>query len=412
MRRSRVTITGLLTFFVCLPMLLVGTSADASSAGRSSLTIALILSETGQAATQDVGAAQGFEARLDLQNSKGGVNGHKLVPLVLDDQTSPSEVATAVQDAISKGAIGIVSDSALFFLADKFPQQAGVPVTGTNTDGPEWGEQPFTNMFSSDFGSVDPKYPASTLQGQVVKRLGGTVAATYGYGISPDSARAVQFDTISMKDVGISVPVQDASVPLGSVAFTNAALTAKQNHVNALFPNLEGSSNYALATAYKQAGIKLKTAVFPVGLQQSLIGSPAWSEVQGDYFLSLFHPFTIPDTGTEQMQTALEKYTGFAKNDHFPTFGDYEGWLGADLMIKGLEGAGSNPSRAGVISALRNIKAYNGNGLLPITINYSTVFGHLSPQCVWIFKAEKSGFSLVQKNDVCGKEIPGTSTSG
>ena len=128
MRRSRVTITGLVTFFVCLPMLLVGTSADASSAGRSSLTIALILSETGQAATQDVGAAQGFEARLDLQNSKGGVNGHKLVPLVLDDQTSPSEVATAVQDAISKGAIGIVSDSALLFLADKFPQQAGFPL--------------------------------------------------------------------------------------------------------------------------------------------------------------------------------------------------------------------------------------------------------------------------------------------
>ena len=318
MRRSRVIITVLPTIFVSLPMLLVGTSASASSTGKSPLTVALILSETGQAATQDVGAVQGFEARLDLTNSEGGVNGHRLVPLVLDDQTSPTEIATAVQDAISKDAIGIVSDSALFFLADKFPQQTGVPVTGSNTDGPEWGEQPFTNMFSSDFGSVDPKYPASTLQGQVVKKLGGTIAATYGYGISPDSARAVQFDTISMKDVGISVPVQDASVPLGSVAFTGAALTAKQNHVNALFPNLEGSSNYALATAYKQAGIKLKTAVFPVGLQQSLIGSPAWSQVQGDYFLSLFHPFTIPDAGTEQMQASLEKYTGYSKSDGIP----------------------------------------------------------------------------------------------
>ena len=81
-------------------------------------------------------------------------------------------------------------------------------------------------------------------------------------------------------------------------------------------------------------------------------------------------------------------------------------------MIKGIEGAGSHPTREGVITALRRIKAYNGNGLPPITINYSTVFGHLSPQCVWIFKAEKTGFTLVQKSDVCGKEIPGTSTSG
>ncbi len=412
MQRSRATTTVLLAMFVSLPMLLVGTAASATSAGKSPLTVALVLSETGEAATQDVGGVQGFEARLDLENSMGGINGHKLVPLVLDDQTSPTTVDTAVQEAIAKGAIGIVSNSALFFLADKYPQEAGVPVTGTNTDGPEWGEQPFTNMFSSDFGSVDPNYPASTLQGQVVKELGGTIAATYGYGISPDSARAVQFDTISMKDVGISVPVQDASVPLGSVAFTSAALIAKQNHVNALFPNLEASSNYALATAYKQAGIKLKAAVFPVGLQHSLIGSPAWSEVQGDYFMSLFHPFTIPDVGTEQMQSALEKYTGYAKSDLFPAFGDYEGWLGADLLIKGIAGAGSNPTRASVITALRSIKAYNGNGILPITINYSTVFGKLSPQCVWLFKAEKTGFSLIQKNDVCGKEIPGTSTSG
>ena len=98
--------------------------------------------------------------------------------------------------------------------------------------------------------------------------------STYGYGISPDSTRAVQFDTISMKDVGISVPVQDASVPLGSVAFTSAALTAKQNHVNALFPNLQASSNYASPPPTNKPASSLKTAVFPVGLQQSLIGSP------------------------------------------------------------------------------------------------------------------------------------------
>ena len=128
-----------------------------------------------------------------------------------------------------------------------------------------------------------------------------------------------------MKDVGISVPVQDASVPLGSVDFTSAALIAKQNHVNALFPNLEASSNYALAIAYKQAGIKLKAAVFPVGLQQSLIGSPAWSQVQGEYFMSLFRPFSLPDAGTEQVQAALEKYADFTKSDQFATFGETRG---------------------------------------------------------------------------------------
>ncbi len=37
-----------------------------------------------------------------------------------------------------------------------------MPVTGTYDDGPEWGTQPYTNMFASDEGSVDPKYPVNT----------------------------------------------------------------------------------------------------------------------------------------------------------------------------------------------------------------------------------------------------------
>ncbi len=111
-----------------------------------------------------------------MQNAEGGVNGHKLVPLVIDDQTNPSLIATAVQSAISKGAFGIVSQSPLFFPAAKYPQQAGVPVTGSYDDGPEWGTQPYTNMFASDNGSVDPKYPVNTQIGDFLKQHGGTTA--------------------------------------------------------------------------------------------------------------------------------------------------------------------------------------------------------------------------------------------
>jgi hypothetical protein len=68
-------------------------------------------------------------------------------------------VSTAVQSAISKGALGIVSVSPLFCLAAKYPNQKGIPVTGGFFDGPEWGTVPYTNMFASDVGSVDPKYP-------------------------------------------------------------------------------------------------------------------------------------------------------------------------------------------------------------------------------------------------------------
>ena len=165
---------------------LAGGSAGAATSG-SPLTIVMITSLTGEGSSEFSQTPAGFNARIALQNAEGGVDGHKITGVVLDDQTSPTEIATAVQDALSKGAVGIVSESPLFFLADKYPQQAGMPVTGGFFDGPEWGTQPFTNMFAADVGSLDPKYPVNTAIGSFMKAHGGTVVCSYGYGISPSS---------------------------------------------------------------------------------------------------------------------------------------------------------------------------------------------------------------------------------
>jgi branched-chain amino acid transport system substrate-binding protein len=111
------------------------------------------------------------------------------------------------------------------------------------------------------------------------------------------------------------------------------------------------------------------------------------------------------------MQSALEKFQHFS-NSQFPNFSQYESWLGADLMIKGLQQAGKNPTHASVIHALRNIKSYNGNGLLPQTINYSTIFGHDLPQaCEWYMITEKNGFVPASSSTYCGKDVPGTTTA-
>ena len=161
------------------------------AASASPITIAYITDLTGEGASENSTSPAGFDARIAMQNAEGGVHGHKLVPLVIDDQTNPSQIATAVQEADSK-AFGIVSQSPLFFLAAKYPNQAGVPVTGSYDDGPEWGTQPYTNMFASDEGSVNPKYPVNTQIGDFLKQHGGTVLGSYGYGISPSSARAAR----------------------------------------------------------------------------------------------------------------------------------------------------------------------------------------------------------------------------
>jgi branched-chain amino acid transport system substrate-binding protein len=407
--------TALLTAAVAgLPLALVATAsppAAAAAASGSPITIAYITDLTGPGAPENVSSPAGFEARLDLQNAEGGIDGHKLVPLVIDDQTSPSEIDTAVQEADSK-AFGIVSQSPLFFLAAKYPNQAGVPVTGTYDDGPEWGTPPYqSNMFASDEGSVNPKYPVNTEIGDFLKAHGGTVIGSYGYGISPSSARATIATADSFKDAGGKVGVVNTSIPFGSVAFTSIALAAKQAGINAMVPAMDANSNYALAEALKQAGVKLKATLYATGYEPDVINSPAWSTLQGAYFFSPFRPWDLPNAGTQQMQAAMEKYAHFTKSQ-FPTFGQYEAWAGADLMIKGLELAGPNPTQSAVDKDLRNLKSYNANGLLPQTIDYATIFGHdLPKQCAWVMEAKGSGFTPVSSSPVCGTDVAGTSTA-
>ena len=193
--------------------------------------------------------------------------------------------------------------------------------------------------------------------------------------------------------------------------FTSVALEAKQHHVNSIFPTMIDASDFALATAFKQAGVKMKAAVFATGYAPGAINSPGWGYLQGDVFLSIFRPFILPDAGTRQMAAALQKYQHFTKNE-FPTLFQYEAWAGADLMIKGLQMAGANPTRAAVIKDLRSVKSYTANGLLPNPINYSTIFGHdLPQQCVWVLRAEKNGFVPASSQTICGTDIARTSTA-
>jgi len=406
-RRGKFLTSAALVAITLTPITVTEMSASAAPAP---IKIALISSLTGAAASEFATSAQGFNARVALQNAMGGVNGHKIEGIVIDDQTSPTSDPTAVQDAISKGVTGIVSVSPLFFLGAKYAQQAGIPVTGGFFDGPEWGTKPYTNMFASDAGSVDPKYPVSSLYGNIVKKYGGTVVGSYGYGISPSAVRSATGFAESAQRQGLKVGVLDVSVPYGSVDFSTEALAAKQKGVNTVWASMDDNSNFALVTAMKQAGVKLKTVVLPTGYEPSVVNSPSWGDLQGAYFFSGFRPLSVPNAGTKQMASALQKYEHRSPSD-FPTYDIYEAWVGADLMIKGLELAGKNPTSAGVIKSLRGVTSYNANGLLPQPLDYATNFGHDEKEsCQWILQAKKSGFALTSKQPVCGGDIPGTST--
>ena len=157
-----------------------------------------------------------------------------------------------------------------------------MPVTGSYDDGPEWGTQPYTNMFASDNGSVNPAYPVNTQIGDFLKAHGGTVArrlrllASRRRPAGRPSARPSPSSTPGARSASWTRPSPSA-------AWTSplTALVAKQKNINSMVPALDNNSNYALATSLAQAGVKLKAVLFATGYEPDIIGSPVWNDPAG-----------------------------------------------------------------------------------------------------------------------------------
>ncbi len=131
--------------------------AGPAAASKSPIKIGFVTSLTGNASSTFSTSATGAKAYFDAVNKQGGYNGHPIDLVTEDDTSSTTGAASAIQLLVSQGVFAIISDSAYFFGGTKFPQQAGIPVIGSGFDGPEWGQQPNTNMFSFS-GGVDPNH--------------------------------------------------------------------------------------------------------------------------------------------------------------------------------------------------------------------------------------------------------------
>jgi hypothetical protein len=67
---------------------------------------------------------------------------------------------------------------------------------------------------------------------------------------------------------------------------------------------------------------------------------------------------TVPAVGT------FDHWIGVAKPGFTPDLYAVFGWSSAALLVQALEGAGSDPTRATLIAALKNISSFNADGLL------------------------------------------------
>ena len=236
-----------------------------------------------------------------------------------------------------------------------------------------------------------------------------TKLAGLAYGQSPSAIASLKAELAAAKSVGIGTCYQNLSVPAGGVDFTADALAIKQAGCNGVTAPFIDASDLALSQAVKNAGIAAKQ-FYNTGYDQSVLtSSSALSEYTGDYVDNPVS-FSPPNGPTQTMLNTLKKYDPGYKGG-LPDFGLYGSYIAADLMIKGLEMAGKNPTQKGFITSLRKDTSYSAEGILPSPTSF-TNFGTkaMLPQnaCEYFLQLEgKKGFVASNGGKpVCGTLIP------
>jgi branched-chain amino acid transport system substrate-binding protein len=381
-----------------------GTSAGS---GSGTIKIGLVTSLTGASSADFAAAEAGAQARIDLQNRDGGVNGHKLELVTADDQSTAAGTVTAVHNLVDRQKIfGLISMSTTLFSATAYLQKQGVPVTGAGFDGPEWGQKPNTNMFSLD--PIDPSYPPTTIWGEFFKSIGVTRVAGIAYADIPSSSGSLIQIQKGVTAAGLKAAYTNVSVPYGTSDFTAVVLQMKKANVNGFVCSCDGPTEFALATAVKQAGLNAK-GILSTGYAQSTLNSPtARATADGQYAYSYYVPYELHTKGTKTMLAALAASDHSYKTGDIPSYGLSSAYLSADMMITGLAKAGDKPTGASFISGLRTVTSYDAAGMLPAPISFAPdQFGKsLTHPCNYF--VQLVGGKFVPQPRICGTLLAGS----
>jgi branched-chain amino acid transport system substrate-binding protein len=304
------------------------------------------------------GAKVGTEAYFAYINSKGGVNGRKLILQGMDSAFSSGTVASEAA-SIAKNDFAIVGGFSLLDGAEKPAIDAAkLPVITQVLSPTLYGDPnlyaaiPLVNAgeASGPFKWLKSKYPQAVTH---VGLIGSNSAATaitaehtfrkltYSLGYKWLYSRDASFvettflpDMIKMKNAGVKMvfePTQQGAY------ISTMAQEIKQEGLNAIL--VSGSNAYEENFAPGAAGDgTIVTQVTALYEGQDAKVVPAVATF--DKWAKKVDP-----------QTELDLYTLY-------------GWINAQLFVQALRGAGANPTRASLDAQLDKITSFNASGLI------------------------------------------------
>lgn len=367
------------------------------------VNIGMIYPNSGSAADLFAPYRAGVDARLGVENAAGGVYGRKISYSWADDESDLNSNLAAARTLVNSGNVfGLIEATTDATGSAAWLHDRDVPVVGTALEA-VWSQ--YDNMFS--YANFIKRGQSVTTWGDFVKARGGTRVAVL-YSPLNDTSRIFRDKFVqSMQAAGLSVGVPIPANPT-SVDYAAVVAEIKAQHADALVGGMDPQTFITAAVRAQLAGAHLKTIVTTDGYDQRVIDQ-AGRYLAGTLAVSLgSSPFEENLPADREFLRAMAEYAPQIQPQK--TEIGLEGWIAADLLIRGLNAAGPCPTRAGFVRALRAVKDYNAGGLLPKPVDLAEVFGKQN-RCFTFVQITQSGtgWQVMPPAPRCGTVLGGSS---
>ncbi|MBL7489684.1 ABC transporter substrate-binding protein [Frankia sp. AgB1.9] len=320
-----------------------------------SIKVGFIFPDSGphEIVTAFQGSRSGVQARVDLQNARGGLDGRMIDLAWGDDQSSASTFSQVAHQLVdTQQVFGLITATIVLDQSAGWLRQGGIPVTGSATSG-VWSEN--SNLFS--FGGLFGAGDASVF-GDFVRAQGGTKALVVIDPVIAASRDLAARFTRSLRSRGIQV-VGEVTYAGGATSAARVAEQLKDLGADTLVGAAQSGPFIDIYAQAKSLGARIAVALNSTGFSPSLLTARG-KDMGG---MSIISPLAAQ--GSPAMIAYEAAMRTYAPEQQDPTDElAVAGYLAADEMIQGLQLAGKCPTRAAFIQNLRKVTDFTGGGLI------------------------------------------------
>jgi ABC-type branched-subunit amino acid transport system substrate-binding protein len=295
-------------------------------------------------------------------NDQGGIYGRKLVLAAKRDDNLANNKSEVQGLLTQDNVFAVLPIATLLFTGADLLVQENVPTFGWDINA-EWSgtpADPRSNLFGQS-GSYLCFTCATPVLPWLAQQLGAHKIGLLAYAVPQSSDCAVgtaaSFDKFGAQ-TDSAVAFTDKSLAFGTADLSVQVSKMKDAGVDLVLTCMDTNGVVTLAKEMKKQQLNA-AQVLPNGYDHEFL-SEFGDLFEGSYVRTDFVQWEVEDK-----PQGLQNYLDWiAKLGTEPSENSISGWLNADLFVKGLQAAGPNFSRQGLIDAINKMTDYDADGLI------------------------------------------------